>query len=112
MFADPVFHDLDMYLKQHERVNYLINHTEEEMKELYKDAKIRAKSLVHPEFVDDFLEILSNGYWEEMESALRIAKQLGLNQKHFFAIDGNESGMQNTLKQEAMDDEHDSSYYD
>lgn len=104
MWHDPVMMDLDMYLKQHEAIDYLINYTEDQMRELRKDAHIRAKNLVHPEFVADFLDVLSHAYWDEVESAQRIAKQLGLNRKHFMAIDGNESEMQKTLKEESDDD--------
>ena len=48
-------------------------------------------SIVHPDYLRDFAEVLSYAFFEEDLGAERIAQKLDLNQLHFAAVLDRES---------------------
>ena len=98
---ESVLRDLDVYMKDQERLTCVTNYLEDEMAELVRDAKIKLKSVVHPDHVMDLMDILAYGYFEGIEGAKKMANRLGLTKKHFHAIEGDLQEMKSIIIDEA-----------
>jgi len=104
IFHDPVFECLDRYYSQQQRLQALIDNTEDNMVLYKKDAAKRAKIYVHPDMVDEFLVILAYADSEGLSEAKVIMGTMGLSDKHMIAIRDDDYEMQKKLREESDDD--------
>jgi DNA-binding transcriptional regulator LsrR (DeoR family) len=100
-YTDPIddhyaYTDL-LYMQQQEQEMIA-----EEMHKYKTQAVEKLKSIVHPGYVEHFAAILALGYSEETKEAERIADSLGLSQKHFVAIDGDDDEMRDIMIKERV----------
>lgn len=73
-----------------------------EMHDLKHDAVERIDAIVHPEYVKDFIKILTYAHSEGLPEAGSLAKKLGLNQLHFASLDGDERYLSNLLEEDVL----------
>lgn len=100
IILDPIA-DHYAYVNELGRQEMIRDQVYGEMYDLKQDALERIDAVVHPSHVQDFIKILCYAVNEGLPEAENIAKNMGLSQHHFLALEGDEAGMEDYLdKQE------------
>ena len=72
----------DFLYQEQERKSWLSN----EMHFFKSEALVRLNKVVHPQYAEEFAQILSFGHFEDMPEAKKIAETCNLENLHFLAI--------------------------
>jgi len=102
-YSDPV-QDHYAYASELGRQAQIRESIENEMYNLKHDALDRISKVIHPTNEADFIKLLQYGVSERLDFAENIAKNLGLSQGHFLALDGDLMAMRQHMVKESMQD--------
>lgn len=88
------------------------NEVAAKMYDMKHDALERIDAVIHPEQAANFIKILQYAVNENLPEAESLARDLGLNQEHFLALDNDERGMREFLDKDFFSRTPDLDVYD
>jgi len=98
MYLDPVEHAARHFSSMAQEMSYE-NYIEKEMYNQKRTALAKLKSIVHPEYLEEFAKIISFAHSEGLPEAEKISDLLFLSQQEFAAIEEDVSKMKTLLQE-------------